>query len=175
MDARAEVDRILRERGAVLSRQRKHEVWRFPDGKTFVRASTPSDWRADLNNLRDLRRVLGLVDPQRGVPGERRQRKEKHASPARKALAIGATAGGALQDQLRLVGLKEDALQQDIARLKLALTQAMEANARKRFRLRQYETRRCWWCRIQRWFRVTAARWAANRGGCMNGAGPEGS
>ena len=53
-----EIDKLLHENGAVLVRQNKHRVYRFPDGREVVMASTPSDHRATLNKLTFLRRML---------------------------------------------------------------------------------------------------------------------
>jgi hypothetical protein len=41
-----------------LVRQRKHKIYRNPNGMTFVVASTPSDWRASRNSLATLKRML---------------------------------------------------------------------------------------------------------------------
>src|SRR5713226_5321464 len=41
-----------------LVRQRKHRIFRNPDGLTFVTASTPSDRKAPQNALSTLRRIL---------------------------------------------------------------------------------------------------------------------
>ncbi len=41
-----------------LVRQKKHRVYRNPDGLTFVTASTPSDVRAAQNTLSDFKRYL---------------------------------------------------------------------------------------------------------------------
>lgn len=77
---REEVVQTLREHGAVMVRQTKHQVWKLPDGKTFVVASTPSDVRADKNSLAILRNTLGINDPTRGQDGERRERSRKRAA-----------------------------------------------------------------------------------------------
>jgi predicted RNA binding protein YcfA (HicA-like mRNA interferase family) len=53
-----EIEKLLHENGAVLVRQKKHRVYRFPDGREVVMASTPSDHRATLNKLTFLRRML---------------------------------------------------------------------------------------------------------------------
>lgn len=66
MDARSEATRILEQNGAILKRDKKHEVWQLPNGKQFVRASTPSDIRSDQNSLADLKRMLrqnGPINP----------------------------------------------------------------------------------------------------------------
>jgi len=60
MDYRRETDAILKRSGAVLLRQRKHEVWRLPNGETLVRSSTPSDWHANENAYKDLVKKLRL-------------------------------------------------------------------------------------------------------------------
>ena len=52
----------LRAAGAVLVRESKHRVYRLPNGRALVISKTASDWRAEQNMLRDLRRLL------RGTP-----------------------------------------------------------------------------------------------------------
>jgi len=52
---------LLESVGAVLKRRTRHEVWQLPNGKSFVRACTPSDVRSDFNNLSDLKHALGVV------------------------------------------------------------------------------------------------------------------
>ena len=42
MDARKEVEKILKQDGAVLKRSKKHEVWELSTGHNFIRAHTPS-------------------------------------------------------------------------------------------------------------------------------------
>lgn len=54
MDKSREIESILKEHGAVLHRRKKHLVWRFPDGKIFIQASTASDERSVANNLKQL-------------------------------------------------------------------------------------------------------------------------
>jgi len=49
---------LLREYRFDLVRQRKHKIYRNPDGLTFVTASTPSDRRAPHNALSTLKRIL---------------------------------------------------------------------------------------------------------------------
>jgi hypothetical protein len=55
-----ELDKLLAEHGAVLVRQGKHMVYKLPNNKVFVKAKTPSDRRSELNQLSDLRKLLGL-------------------------------------------------------------------------------------------------------------------
>lgn len=54
-----QVQELLQKYDARLVRQGNHQVWQFPDGKKFVRANTPSDRRSSLNNLSDLKKLLG--------------------------------------------------------------------------------------------------------------------
>lgn len=53
------LDRILKDTGFVLARQRKHKVYKNDEGKTFVVASTPSDVRAVHKSLSTLCRLIG--------------------------------------------------------------------------------------------------------------------
>lgn len=131
MDADIEVNRLLAECGAVLVRNKKHEVWKLPNGGTFTRAATPSDHRAHLNQLTDLRRELGIVDPERGKPGERRQRKVKATPPPR--CSAEPTGGGVLAEKLMVTGVLEKRLRAEIEELKS-------------------NCGRCWWCRFKQWW-----------------------
>lgn len=83
MDSRLkEILSILSDVGAVVVRQRKHQVYRLPSGETFVVAATPSDGQhAYANALGDLKRRLGLYG-ERGVKGERREKKRREAPAA---------------------------------------------------------------------------------------------
>ena len=64
MNAADQVERLLKESGAVLARQNKHLVYKLPNGQTFVMAKTTGDpVRAAKNNLRDLRHALGNARP----------------------------------------------------------------------------------------------------------------
>lgn len=59
---KSEVDRRLLRIGAVLLRCNTHEVWRLPNGRKFVKAQTPSDHRAQLNQMKQLDRLTGERD-----------------------------------------------------------------------------------------------------------------
>ncbi len=48
---------VLRDLGATLYRQGKHEVWRLPSGQLFIIPRSPSDGRALQNMKTCLRRV----------------------------------------------------------------------------------------------------------------------
>jgi len=54
----ASIQHALRECGAVLVRQRKHLVYRLPNGRPYTMSQTPSDHRAARNQLTVLRRQL---------------------------------------------------------------------------------------------------------------------
>jgi hypothetical protein len=57
----AVVDQMLAQQGAVLVRNKKHQVWQLPNGKKFVRSNTPSDHRAEANSASVLRKLIGDV------------------------------------------------------------------------------------------------------------------
>jgi len=61
MNPEIELQQILREHNAVLIRQKKHLVYRLPNGQKFVTAKTPGDPDvAARNNVHNLRRLLGI-------------------------------------------------------------------------------------------------------------------
>lgn len=53
-----QISELLYTAGAHLIRKNSHQVYRFPNGRNFVTAATPSDRRASRNSLADLRRIL---------------------------------------------------------------------------------------------------------------------
>ena len=57
-NALAKHDALLREHKFVLVRDDKHKVYRNPEGKVYVTAATPSDWRAGFNMLKALKRCI---------------------------------------------------------------------------------------------------------------------
>jgi hypothetical protein len=60
MSPQHEVFTILNNVGAVLVRQRKHKIFRFPSGLIWVVPCSPSDSRAWMNNLASRRRHLAV-------------------------------------------------------------------------------------------------------------------
>jgi predicted RNA binding protein YcfA (HicA-like mRNA interferase family) len=58
MDPQDQLIKLLRDHNFDLVRQRKHKIYRNPDGLTFVAASTPSDRHAPQNALSTLKRIL---------------------------------------------------------------------------------------------------------------------
>jgi hypothetical protein len=142
MDA---VDDLLHQDGAVLTRQRKHEVWKLSNGHTFVRSSTPSDYRATLNQLSDLRKALGIADPDRGKPGERRVTKVATTRPTTMRDALVAA---------DIVEPVETTLRREIHRLENELDQVRGAH--------QEFKSKCWCQRVRKLWR-RAIIWLNNR------------
>jgi hypothetical protein len=73
MGTEDQIRNLLRDHGAVLVRHRRHNVWRFPDGRTIVRSKTPSDWRHSMRALTDLHHVLGVRRRRRKNHGRKRK------------------------------------------------------------------------------------------------------
>ena len=76
-DPKTSLERLIEEHGGVLIRQRKHKVFRFPTGAIITVSSTPEDPRGNSNALACMKNVLGLHPPNRGTPGERREKRIK--------------------------------------------------------------------------------------------------
>jgi hypothetical protein len=57
-NALAKHDALLIQHKFVLVRHDKHKVYRNPEGKVYVTAATPSDWRAGFNMLKALKRCI---------------------------------------------------------------------------------------------------------------------
>jgi hypothetical protein len=81
-DPRTMLESLIEQNGGVLVRQRKHKVYRFPNGATFVVASTPECPLAYDNALAHLKRLLGIYPPDRGAPGTRRNKRLKQKAAA---------------------------------------------------------------------------------------------
>jgi hypothetical protein len=67
-------DELLAAAGAKLVRAKKHEKYRFADGRSIVFSSTPSDVNATKAMLADVKRMLlaparGKVSPKQSIPG----------------------------------------------------------------------------------------------------------
>ncbi len=77
MADRQSLEQLIAEHRGVLVRSKKHRIYRFPNGVVFTVASTPRCPRAYANAITELKRLLGLNDPDRGQPGNRRDRKSK--------------------------------------------------------------------------------------------------
>lgn len=79
-DPKSTLERLIEEHEGVLVRQKKHKVYRFPNGTTFTVASTPECPFAYDNALVFLKTLLGIHSPDRGSPGERREKRLKRKS-----------------------------------------------------------------------------------------------
>lgn len=155
-DPAVEVSRLLKEHRAVLVRTKRHQVYRFPNGRVFTMASTPSDFRAAANQLTDLRRTLG-IDTERGLPGERR---EKRCKPGRSGPGrITSSIDPVMLEAMRKAGLLEDRLNDKIAALTIQLRFSRIANKRRRKHLSKMQgyCPACWWCKFKRWWRDIVA------------------
>lgn len=82
MDARAEVERLLKEYGGILIRHKKHRIWKLPSGKKWTTPSTPSDTCSWQNNLGELRLMLGLKSSDKTMADFAHQKKEVYVKPA---------------------------------------------------------------------------------------------
>jgi predicted RNA binding protein YcfA (HicA-like mRNA interferase family) len=75
------IERLLSSHGFELARQRKHKVYKREDGTTFVTASTPSDRRAERNQISTLSRVLGVEKRSLFATLERRRTHKRNPTP----------------------------------------------------------------------------------------------
>lgn len=76
-DPKSLLEQLIEEHGGVLVRQKKHKVYRFPNGATFTVSSTPECPFAYANALSFLKTLLGVHSLDRGAPGERREKRPK--------------------------------------------------------------------------------------------------
>jgi hypothetical protein len=76
MFADKQIEELLHRHKFALVNERKHLKYKNPEGKIFIAAKTPSDWRADMNSLADLRRVIASPVPTSEILEEERQRRE---------------------------------------------------------------------------------------------------
>lgn len=107
MGAAQQVEDLLRESGAVLLRDRKHLVYRLPNGQKFTRSKTPSDRRAAHNDLSDLRRALGLENTGAVEGGRREKRRRQRVTSGPLTLKRTPALAGSLAEQLIASGFAE--------------------------------------------------------------------
>ena len=69
---------LLEEHKMVLDRSRKHQIWKHPDGRSFTMSSTPSDTHAVHQQIRSLRKFLGIARPKLHRNTERREKRTNH-------------------------------------------------------------------------------------------------
>jgi hypothetical protein len=148
MSARAKVTEMLNECGAILKRAHKHQVWQLPNGKNFVRASTPSDRKGDLNNLSELKHQLEIVSPIRSSapPKARMSKAKKPKGQSSTPRLKSNVASLSLAESLRMAGITDESLRDRVSGLE---------NRMGRIEQRQTDIEvrqsRCWACRIQQW------------------------
>ena len=145
MTAQARLAGMLKDCGAVLLRAKKHVVWKLPNGKSFTCASTPSDYRAEANQISHLRHALGQVPDHK--EGERRERRLKNP-PTRRADKYLGTVNNSLANALLLSGVAENSLRKELSEFKESLASV----AAERDTLRG-ELDACWCCRLRNWWR----------------------
>jgi hypothetical protein len=132
--------------GAVLLRQRKHFVWRLPNGQKYVTACTPSDRRAEANQISELRHRLGAVDyAPKTEPGERREKRHKPGRDETLNITAGPDRTGVtLREQLSATGIVEQALRVTVEKQRIHIqNQRAEIRALREFRAH------CWGCRLR--------------------------
>lgn len=139
--------------GAVLKRSKKHLVYELPNGKSFTLPSTPSDTRADLNAISDLRKVAGVVKevkPPRKERREKQGRREADWTLPVNTMASALKSAKVVDEQFYLDRIA--ALESENARIS-AQSEAY-GNAAFEFELRWQALRRSRWVRLGRWLRV---------------------
>lgn len=146
MSARAKVNDLLTQAGAVLKRKRKHEIWSLPNGRNFVRPATPSDQKSDANGLSDLKHALNIVKPV-AVQGERRAKKVTHG-PAQPKTRYKKPETLSLAQSLRMAGLTDDAL-----RDRMAAQETRMCELEQRLVTVESHIANCLACRLSAWLR----------------------
>lgn len=127
MNPEIETRRLIDEHKGVLVRQNKHEIWRFPNGKQVVLASTPSDLRAAANKLSVLRNALGVKAEKAPASNRDKTYRPKHKAAAK--LHLSPSFNSTLADQLRLIGIVEDELRATIDYLEDEKAKLLEENS----------------------------------------------
>lgn len=55
-----DIELLIKRYGGKLVREKRHAVYKFPDGRCFTLPRTPSDWLGAHNAMTDLRKFLGI-------------------------------------------------------------------------------------------------------------------
>lgn len=149
---RDRVTELLEEHKAELVRNHKHQIWRLPNGRTFVRSNTPSDRNSHHNDISDLRRLLGIK--RKGGDGIRRER--KLGGGRDRTIHYDKPVNTGLADQLRLRGIAEEKLREDIEMLIYQNDLLTSANEELIAEINTKETPAlpdpCWFCRLKEWW-----------------------
>jgi hypothetical protein len=161
MNPEIETHRLIDEHKGVLVRQNKHEIWRFPNGKQVVLASTPSDRRAAANKLSVLRNALGVKVEKAPASNRDKTYRPKHKTAAK--LHLSPSFNSTLADQLRLTGIVEDELRAAIDCLEDEKAKLLDENhglaehlteMETRCRLAQIALEQTWDWRIRQWLKA---------------------
>lgn len=135
------VEELLKQSGAVLIRSKRHQIWRLPNGKTFVRSKTPSSRNTDKKSYADLRNLLGIHDETRGQKGERRPKKT--SGKRLETFVYNRSVNTTLADQLSINKILEESLREKVQVLenqnKLLIEEAENL---------------CVFCRCEKWLSV---------------------
>ena len=133
------VEELLKESGAILVRSKKHQIWKLPNGKTFVRAKTSSCKFEEKKSYNELRNLLGLVDENRGQAGERRAK--KNGNGRTESFQYNRNINTSLADKLSLNGVLEETLRKQIEVLENQNKLLIEETEKV-----------CLFCQIKLWF-----------------------
>ena len=114
MSLKRQIADLLKSSGMALERHKKHLIYRHPDGRSFALSGTPSDFRAENNQLRDLKNFLGLTNrgPSKETPRVKTSapQKRKRERQAEEFTGHG-TAGCLLASQLQSAFANHPAMQ----------------------------------------------------------------
>lgn len=144
----SEVEQLLKEHNAVLVRKRKHQVWKFPDGRIFVCPSTPSnEYTGDRKQLSNLRHILGLVTVHE--EGQRRVKKPRPVSGNKQRFNFERSVNTALADQLLTSGVAADEYRAQIAELERDVESLREDLAAEVAEFNAVKSK--WWFRLFTW------------------------
>jgi hypothetical protein len=87
---RRDVEALIKQHGGRLVRSKRHFVYKFPDGRCFTLACSPSDVNAELHNMAKLRRFLGIEREINKNP-DRKRKPGVNGKPAFTETATGVT------------------------------------------------------------------------------------
>jgi hypothetical protein len=76
-DPKTALENLIEEHGGVLIRDKRHYVFEFPNGQRYTIPKTPSCTHSYANSAAALRTLLGTHSPDRGAPGQRREKRLK--------------------------------------------------------------------------------------------------
>lgn len=153
MKPKGRLKQALESVGAKLKRDKKHRVYELPNGKNFVIPSTPSDTRADLNAISDLRKVAGVEKPAKAPRKERRDkpgRREADWSVPVNPMAAALKDVGIVDEKFYLDRIA--ALENENAKLQEAYERYVKFSTE--LLREQVVFGDTWWVRLGRWLRV---------------------